>query len=117
MWDADHIDALTETVVQRLLVEGGTARSLAVEFAEQLAVAQPALPALAIALPFSLAASGIEEMLGAGQQARDAAQDAWRVAALIGGDCLVLQNGSGKPVTVREIRAHWALGDTVFNPD
>ena len=114
MWDVDHIDALTETVVQRLLVEGGTARSLAVEFADQLAVDNPTLPALAIALPFSLAAGGIEEMLGAGQQANLAAQDAWRVAALIGGDCLALQNGCGKAVTVLDIHQYWAAGDTVF---
>lgn len=115
MWDADQIDALTETVVQRLLVEGGTARALAVEIAAQLANQNPSLPALAVALPFSLAASGIEEMLGAGAQACAAALDAWRVAALIGGDALALHAQLQTEPTVADLSAFWAAGDTVFS--
>lgn len=114
MWDADQIDALTETVVRRLLVEGGTARALAVEIAEQLADQNSSLPALAVALPFSLAAGGIEEMLGAGAHACSAAQDAWRVAALIGGDALALHASQNCPATVADLHAYWASGDTVF---
>ena len=116
VWNADQIDALTETVVRRLLVEGGTARALAVEIADQLADQNSFLPALAVALPFSLAAGGIEEMLGAGPQACAAARDAWRVAALIGGDALALHAGKNSPATVADLRAHWAMGDTVFSP-
>lgn len=114
MWDAEQIDALTEIVVRRLLVEGGTARALAVEIAERLCDDNPGLPALAVALPFTLAAGGIEEMLGGGQQACVAAFDAWRVAALIGGDTLALQAGQSRPVTVADLRRHWAAGDSVF---
>ncbi|MCB1405794.1 MAG: hypothetical protein KDK01_05885 [Rhodobacteraceae bacterium] len=115
MWDAEQIDALTEVVVQRLLVEGGTARGLAVEIATRLAAERPDLPALAVALPFSLAAGGIEDMLGGGQQACAAAFDAWRVAALIGGDTLALQAGLARAPTVADLCAHWADNDTVFN--
>lgn len=119
MWTTDQIDALTEIVVQRLLVEGGTAQALAVEVAAKLACENPQLPALAVALPFSLAAGGIEEMLGAGQQACAAAHDAWRVAALIAGDALALQVGQGGLATVADLSNLWAQGDTVFstNPD
>lgn len=115
MWDAEQIDDLTETVVRRLLVEGGTARALAVEIAAQLAAQNATLPALAVALPFSLAAGGIEEMLGGGPQACAAARDAWRIAALIGGDALALHATLRCPATVSDLCAHWASGDTVFS--
>jgi len=113
VWDADQIDTLTEVVVRRLLVEGGTARTLAAELAAQIAVENPELPALALALPFSLAAAGIEEMLGAGHQAYKAALDAWRVSALISVEVLGLQ-ATTERVTIAILCAHWADGDTVF---
>ncbi|WP_417588215.1 hypothetical protein [Pararhodobacter oceanensis] len=107
MWDADQIDALTEVVVRRLLVEGGTARALAAEIAGQLAAETPELPGLALALPFTLAAGGIEDMLGAGHQAYAAAVDAWRVSALIGAEVLGLQAMTQAPVSVADLNAHW----------
>lgn len=112
MWDAEVIDALTETVVTRLLVEGAAAHSVAVDLAARLAQDSPSLPALALALPFALAAGAVEEMLGAGGQARAAAQDAWRTAALIGADALVLR-GVGRD-TMAGLHALWSAGDEVF---
>jgi len=114
VWTEDQIDALTETVVQRLLVEGGSARALAAEFAEHLATETPDLPALAMGLPFSLAASGLEEMLGAGHKACVAALDAWRIAALIGAETLALQIEHARPITVADLHAIWSADDPVF---
>ena len=115
VWDIDQIDALTEAVVQRLLVDGGTARGMASEIAAYLAEHRPDLPALCVALPFTLAAASIEEMLGAGEQARAAARDAWRVAALIGADALAVEALSGARATASELAQHWRNGDDLFH--
>ena len=112
MWDSEAIDALTETVVTRLLVEGAAANAVAVDLAARLAIESPDVPALALALPFTLAAAAIEEMLGAGGQARSAAQDAWRTAALIGADALML--GRVGRDSIAGLHALWAAGDEVF---
>jgi len=112
--EAEAIDALTETVVTRLLVDGKTARAVAIELAARLAVEFPLLPALSLALPFSLAAAAIEEMLGGGIQARNAALDGWRVAALIGADALVLHSQGGGDDTLAGLWAMWQAGDEVF---
>ena len=113
LWDADAIDTLTETVVTRLLVGGDSARVVAADLAVALAEHQPRLPALALALPFTLAAAAIEEMLGAGVAARTAAIDAWRVSALIGADALALK-ASGDD-SLASLVAHWRAGDEVFD--
>jgi hypothetical protein len=114
VWSAEQIDALTEVVVQRLLVEGVPARKVAPEVAAELAATSPDLPALSVALPFSLAAAAIEEMLGAGAQARAAARDGWRTAAMIGADVLSLQSGAAGPVvTVQDLLTLWG-GDEFF---
>lgn len=115
MWDTEAIDALTETVVTRVLVEGVAARAVAIELAARLAADNPDLPALSLALPFSLAAAAIEDMLGGGPQARGAALDGWRIAALIGADALVLRSERGPGGdTVAALWAHWQAGDEVF---
>lgn len=114
VWDAEAIDALTETVVTGLLVQGRTAREIASDAIDRLARQAPGLPALCLALPFTLAASAIEEMLGAGPQARTAALDAWRVSSLIGADALVLRaRGEGRD-TIAALHALWQEGDDVF---
>lgn len=116
MLTTDAIDALTETVVTRLLVEQAAARVVVVDLAHQLVAGSPTIPALALALPFTLAANAIEEMLGAGAPARAAAQDAWRVAALIGTDALALRmEGEGRD-TLADLIALWGTGDEVFGP-
>lgn len=112
VWNTAAIDALTESVVTRLLVGGEAARVVAVGLAADLAQAQPDLPALSLSLPFSLAASAIEEMLGAGPEARAAAVDCWRVAALIGADALVL--GVQGEDSVAALDRYWKAGDEVF---
>ncbi|MCC0075032.1 MAG: hypothetical protein H6898_00410 [Rhodobacter sp.] len=114
MWDAEQIDALTEAVVQSLLVDGLSAHALAPRIAEQIAASRPSLPGLSVALPFTLAAGAIDEMLGASPQACAAAREAWRAAALIGADALGLQ-AQGRH-TVADLLAHWHSGDEVFGP-
>lgn len=133
MWDVQSIDALTEIVVSRLLVERADARAVAAALAARLAAETPDLPALALALPFTLAAGAIEEMLGAGPEARRAAQEAWRVAALIGADALALRaagqgvtgqgvtgqgadagQGAGPGDSIADLLALWSRGDEVF---
>ncbi|MCB1362430.1 MAG: hypothetical protein H6899_00495 [Rhodobacter sp.] len=112
MWDAQAIDELTEVVVTRLLVQEETARAVAADLARGLAASSPALPALSLALPFALAAGSIEEMLGAGLQARRAARDAWRISALIGVDALSLRQQGAD--TIADLWALWQAGDEVF---
>jgi len=113
VWEAEAIDSLTETVMTRLLVEAAEARAVAMELAARLAVERPDLPALALALPFTLAAAAIEEMLGAAPAARIAALDAWRVAALIGTDVLLLKGGAGGD-SIADLLSLWRRGDEVF---
>ncbi|GAB4261705.1 MAG: hypothetical protein Kow0013_06460 [Pararhodobacter sp.] len=112
MWSAEQIDALTELVVQRLLVDGVPARRIAPEVAARLSAQTPGLPALCVSMPIMLAASAIEEMLGAGAQAKDIAQDAWRTAALIGAEVLALQSTGSPLPTVADLLAAW--GDDAF---
>lgn len=114
MWDIEQIDALTEAVVKRLLVDGGTARTMAPEVAAWLSERSPDMPALCVALPFTMAAGAIEDMLGAGAQARAAARDAWRVAALIGADALALEGITGRPGTVAGLAGYWRETDDLF---
>lgn len=113
-WDTGAIDALTETVVTRLLVEGQSARGIARDLAARLAADYPLLPALALSLPFSLAASAIEDMLGGGAEAKGSAADAWRIAALIGADALVLGSRGAGADTLAGLWALWQKGDEVF---
>lgn len=112
MWDERQIDALTEAVVQALLVDGAAAHALAPRIAARIAAADPRLPALSVALPFTLAAGALDEMLGASPQACAAARDAWRAAALIGAEALGLQ-AQGLH-TVADLLAHWQSGDDLF---
>jgi len=114
VWDVAALDALTETVVRRILIEGDSARRIAIEMAADLALQAPHLPALALTLPFTLAAAAIDEMLGSGLQARAAAQDAWRVAALIGADALALRMEGADGIA--DLVARWRLGDEMFGP-
>lgn len=114
MWEVAALDALTETVVRRILIEGTSAQRIAGDMAVDLATRQPMLPALALALPFTLAAAAIDEMLGGGLQARQAAQDAWRVAALIGADALALRAQGADALS--DLVALWRQGDELFGP-
>ncbi len=117
VWETEAIDALAETVITRVLVEGVQARAVAIELAAGLAVDHPDLPALALALPFTLAAAAIEDMLGGGAEARAAALDAWRVAALIGADALALGGHAAGQGSVAALWAQWQAGDEVFTTD
>lgn len=112
--DAETLDFLTETVVARLLVERQPAPRIARDLALRIAADRPDLPALALALPFTLAAAAIDEMLGAGTEARTAAQEAWRIAALIGADALMLRGQGGD--TLADLTRLWAQPDEVFGP-
>lgn len=116
MLETPHIDALTEIVVARLLVEGASAGTTAHDLARSLAGTHPHLPALSLALPFALAAGSIDEILGAGQAAHAAAGDAWRVAALIGVEALALQVADPARARIIDLWQHWAAGDAVFTP-
>lgn len=104
------LDTLTETVVARLLVARDPGPKVARDLAGGLAVSDPDMPALALALPFSLAAASIDEMLGAGSEAHEAAVDAWRTAALIGAEVLAL----GTEARIADLVRLWAAGDAVF---
>lgn len=112
--DAQTLDSLTETIVARLLVERAPAPRVARDLAQTLSRSRPDLPALALALPFSLAAAAIDEMLGAGAEASAAAQQAWRTAALIGADALMLR-GQGADA-LSDLCALWLHADEVFGP-
>lgn len=112
--DVQSLDSLTETVVARLLVERVAAHRIARDLAASLARTRPDLPALVLALPFTLAAAAIDEMLGAGADARWAAQEAWRIAALIGADALLLR-GQGAD-TLADLCRLWQQPDEVFGP-
>lgn len=114
MLELTHIDALTEYVVARLLVDGDSARAAAHDLARDLAATHPHVPALSLALPFALAAGAIDEMLGAGAEAHAAAADAWRIAALIGVETLALQAQDPARARIVDLWAHWARGDAVF---
>lgn len=114
MLDAQSLDSLTETVVARLLVDRLPAPRVARDLASTLARTRPDLPALLLSLPFSLAAAAIDEMLGAGAEARSAAQAAWRTAALIAADALMLR-GQGAD-TLADLCRLWAQPDEVFGP-
>lgn len=112
--DAQSLDSLTETVIARLLVEQAPSSRIARDLAASLARTRPDLPALFLALPFSLAAAAIDEMLGGGADARRAAAEAWRIAALIGADALMLR-GQGADTLVDLCRL-WQHTDEVFGP-
>lgn len=112
VWDLAALDAVTETVVSRVLIDKAPARRVAADLAAQLYRERPDLPALALALPFTLAAAAIDEMLGGGAEARQAAADAWRAAALIGAEALALRaNGSD---LIGDLARHWQSGDELF---
>lgn len=113
---ASHdLDTLTETVVSRLLVGRVPAARIARDLAAGLAQSRPDLPALGLALPFTLAAAAIDEMLGAGAEAHAAALDAWRTAALIGAEALML--GLSGSASVAALSRHWSHEDPVFRAD
>lgn len=112
MWDLAALDAVTETVVSRVLIDKTSARQVAADLATQLCREQPGLPALALALPFTLAAASIDEMLGGGAEARQAAADAWRAAALIGAEALALRAGGSDLIC--DLARHWQSGDDLF---
>ncbi len=108
VWDVEQLDALTEAVVQRLLIDASDARAVAGDILAQLLAVRPDLPALALALPFSLAAGGMEEMLGAGDDACAAAHRAWRMAALIGAEALALEAILARAPSIADLARHWA---------
>lgn len=114
VWDNDAIDGLTEGALTRLLVEGWPARRVAVEIAQHMAQKRPDLPALALALPLSMAAASIDELLGGGQPARDIAQDTWRVAALVGTEALALRVAGSDSIV--DLLARWGDTDSLFTP-
>jgi len=114
VWDVEQLDAMTEAVVQRVLIDGSGARAVAVGLAAELAATRPDLPALALALPFSLAAGGLEEMLGAAEDACAAAHRAWRMAALIGAEVLALQAVLGRAPTMADLAAHFRADAAAF---
>lgn len=117
MWETDQLDLLVETILQRLLSEHIPAASIAYDLVQSLAQTSPDLPALGLNLPFALAASAIDEMLGASSDAPPAALDAWRVSALVGTEVLALTAHSpGEPVTLHQLYEHWRTGDAVFSP-
>ncbi|MEZ5752461.1 MAG: hypothetical protein R3D60_11010 [Paracoccaceae bacterium] len=114
--NVERIDLLTEVVVQRLLVDKGSACPLAAELARDMARSAPAEPAITLLLPLTLAAAAIDEMLGAGTDARLAARDAWRAAALVGSEIAGLRESLGTEVRMADLWEHWALGDPIFRP-
>lgn len=114
MLELASLDSLTETVIARLLVERVPAHRIARDLASGLATTRPDLPALLLALPFTLAAAAIDEMLGGGADARSAGGEAWRIAALIGADALALR-GQGSD-TLGDLCRLWQASDEVFGP-
>lgn len=114
MLQAEQIDTLTEIVVQHLLIEGQSAHGLARIIAVRVHDLGRDLPALCVALPFTLAAGAIDEMLGGGAQARAAAREAWRTAALIGADIVAIEIETGCAVSVARLLARWSEGDELF---
>lgn len=113
MLNADEIDALTERVVKAVLGDETDAGCAAYDIARALATESPLMPALLLALPFAMAGNAIETMLGGGIEAREKAQAAWRISALIAADLAMLQ-GDGRATTIAALFAHWHAGDPVF---
>ena len=113
MLSAEEIDALTEEVIRAVLADEADAGTVAFSLARTLAQKNPSLPALILALPFSMAGNAIETMLGGGHEAREKAQATWRIAALIAADLAVLQ-GDGRATTMASLCAHWQADDPVF---
>lgn len=114
MWDRQTLDSLTEFVVARLLVDRASARVVAAELVDRLIAQHPQLSAASAALPFTIAAGSIEEILGAGAEAQAAALDAWRVAALIGADALMIEAQQGAAGSIGDLHQLWQAGDDVF---
>ena len=115
MLGVDEIDALTEQIVEALLVRNQPPGSVAFAMARRLAREHPDTPALMLALPFALAGDAIETMLGGGAEARARAQDSWQIAALIAAELAVL-TGLGGSVAITVLADHWDGSDPVFRP-
>lgn len=111
-----EIDGMCAFVLERLASDAaGPAEAAAVarDLVAHLAATRPEAPALSPVLPLSMAAAALEAML-AGPAARRAAEEAWRMAALIGAEVLALQAEAGQgapPPAIAALKARLEGGE------
>lgn len=102
-------DEMAEFAINFLLTGRGPPQRLT----WALATHWPARPALEFVLVLSLAANGIEETL-TGDEAARLAQDAWRMAALVGVDLFDAQSLGMPHQTGADLIAYWQSQDPGF---
>jgi hypothetical protein len=104
-------DEMAEFAINFLLTGRGPPRRLASE----LATRWPARPALEYVLVLSLAANGIEDTF-TGDETGRLAQEAWRMAALVGVDLFDAQSLGLPHQTGADLIAYWQAHDPDFSP-
>jgi len=97
-------DKMAEFAISFLLTGRGPAQRLP----QALATQWPAHPALEFILVLALAANGIEETFS-GDEAGRLAQDAWRMAALVGVDLFDAQSLGLPHQTGADLLAYWQV--------
>ena len=100
---------MAEFAIEYLLSGRGSARRLVAVLAERW----PERPALEFVLVLSLAANGIENMLG-GDEAARIALDAWRMAALLGVDLFDAQALGLPHYSGADLLTYWRGHDPFF---
>ena len=103
------VEEMTEFALQQLLAAPGRAHALPCAMAEQW----PEHPVLDLTLALSLAASGLETSFG-NEADRNAARDAWRVAALLAVDLHVMQRQGHPHACAADLLAYWRGHDPFF---
>lgn len=111
MWSAAlrSGDDMAEFAIDYLLTGRGSAQRLVRELAQRW----PGRPALEYVLVLSLTANGIEETLQ-GDEARRLAQDAWRMAALVGVDLFDAQALGLPHLDGTDLMGYWSAHDPFF---
>lgn len=107
---AQDIDDVCAFALERLAAPAADPVRVAQDLVAHLAAGWPQAPALTPVLPLAMAASALEGMLD-GDEARHAAQGAWRMAALIGAEVLALQSETeNQAPTVAALHARFGPG-------
>lgn len=109
MLSAQEIDRWSEFVLDRVAGQGLPATDVAQVLVAAMAAERPAAPALGAVLPLTLAAAGIETLLG-GNDAWRASAELWRAAAMLAAEVLAIEAGRGAgpgraAPTMAELRA------------
>ena len=100
---------LIEAAVRVLLSDEQDMRGLVCHLVETW----PEAEALQVISAVAMAAGTVEHML-AGPDTMQAAQDAWRMAGLLGVDLYMMQRLGLPHATARDLQAYWLVHDPFF---